>query len=1093
MWSGFTTRTCLTMIGQTMRIDVSESNVPRLHLAGTLAIVFVLTLTLGAFFSWRSVVNHRVSLERLSQSTVEQNNARLAAEMASALSYIEFTRTRTEQVLRTGLTSQVDTAMQVVEAIYAKESARRPAQEVKQLIIEALRPVRFFEGRGYYFVDDMQGKFILLPTAPHLEGKTLLNNQDDTGHFIMRGLIEAAAKPQGEGFSSYRWYSPGDAKKMSAKLAYVRHFAPYDWLIGTGDYTAEWEQRQKAEAISRLRGFRFGASGYIAIMDSEGRSLLSPSNARLEGLHYKDMAPAEQAALVQMQQLASQGGGYMKYAWVDASSAQIISKTALVRVAQPWGWVVAVTSTDAEQGALLQQELARYGATSQQDVTDVLLALAAALAVGVAASWGFSRWSGQLFRRYHREIAEHATALQLSEQRFRMLIEWSPEAILVHRLGQVIYVNPAAVSLFGGSNAQELIGKATSELIHPDSRASQAARMRSLIDGTPQLPSTESRFIKLDGTPIDVTVQGTSVVYDGTPAIHVSIHDITEQKRAEEALRIAATAFESQQGMVVTNAQRVILRVNQAFTTITGYSAADAIGQYPSILSSGRQDQPFYAAMSQGLEAEGVWTGEIWNRRKNGEVYPESLSISAVRDETGLVTHYVGIFTDISERKSDQEQIETLAFYDPLTRLPNRRLLLDRLEQALHASTRHSRKSALLFVDLDNFKTLNDTLGHHQGDLLLQQVAQRLRDCIRDGDTVAHLGSDEFVVMLEDLNENLHDAANQAEAVGEKVLAALAQDYTLASSVHHSTTSIGVTLFGGAQQERNEEPLKRAELAMFQAKAAGRNSLRFFDAQMQAEVSAHATLEADLREALPAQQFLLHYQAQVIGKGHVTGVEALLRWQHPQRGPVSPAQFIPLAEETGLILPIGQWVLETACGQLAAWATDPAFARLTMAVNVSARQFQQADFVDSVLATLARTGATPKLLKLELTESMLVNDVETIIAKMGVLKSHGVGFSLDDFGTGYSSLAYLKRLPLDQLKIDQGFVRNIVTDPNDAAIAKMVVVLAESLGLAVIAEGVELQAQADFLAHLGCHAYQGYWFSRPLPLAAFEAFARKSA
>ena len=545
--------------------------------------------------------------------------------------------------------------------------------------------------------------------------------------------------------------------------------------------------------------------------------------------------------------------------------------------------------------------------------------------------------------------------------------------------------------------------------------------------------------------------------------------------------------------MVVTNAQRVILRVNQAFTTITGYSAADAIGQYPSILSSGRQDQPFYAAMSQGLESEGAWAGEIWNRRKNGEVYPEWLSISAVKDKAGLVTHYVGIFTDISERKSDQEQIETLAFYDPLTRLPNRRLLLDRLEQALHASTRHSRKSALLFVDLDNFKTLNDTLGHHQGDLLLQQVAQRLRDCIRDGDTVAHLGSDEFVVMLEDLSESLRDAANQAEAVGEKVLAALSQDYTLASGAHHSTASIGVTLFGGALQERNEEPLKRAELAMFQAKAAGRNSLRFFDAQMQAQVSAHATLEADLREALPAQQFLLHYQAQVIGKGHVTGVEALLRWQHPQRGPVSPAQFIPLAEETGLILPIGQWVLETACGQLAAWAADPAFARLTMAVNVSARQFQQADFVDSVLTTLARTGAAPKLLKLELTESMLVNDVETIIAKMGVLKAHGVGFSLDDFGTGYSSLAYLKRLPLDQLKIDQGFVRNIVTDPNDAAIAKMVVVLAESLGLAVIAEGVELQAQADFLAHLGCHAYQGYWFSRPLPLAAFEAFARKTA
>ena len=439
--------------------------------------------------------------------------------------------------------------------------------------------------------------------------------------------------------------------------------------------------------------------------------------------------------------------------------------------------------------------------------------------------------------------------------------------------------------------------------------------------------------------------------------------------------------------------------------------------------------------------------------------------------------------------EAQQGQIDSLAFYDPLTQLPNRRLLLDRLDQALHASTRHARKSALLFVDLDNFKTINDTLGHHLGDQLLTLVAQRLKACSREGDTVAHLGSDEFVVMLEDLSEDIHEAANQAESVGEKMLAALAKVYPLTSGAHHSTTSIGITLFGSAQQESNEEPLKRAELAMFQAKAAGRNTLRFFDAQMQAEVSAHAMLEADLREAVQKQQFVLHYQPQVVGNGRITGVEALVRWQHPQRGLVSPAEFIPLAEESGLILPIGQWVLETACAQLAQWAQNPELAHLTMSVNVSARQFSYPDFVDQIMAILEHTHASPNLLKLELTESMLVNDVGGITAKMGALKAHGVSFSLDDFGTGYSSLTYLKRLPLDQLKLDQGFVRSIVTDPNDAAIAKMVVVLAESLGLSVIAEGVELQAQADFLAHLGCHAYQGYLFSRPLPLAAFEAFA----
>jgi diguanylate cyclase (GGDEF)-like protein/PAS domain S-box-containing protein len=565
---------------------------------------------------------------------------------------------------------------------------------------------------------------------------------------------------------------------------------------------------------------------------------------------------------------------------------------------------------------------------------------------------------------------------------------------------------------------------------------------------------------------------------------------VAQRKQSEEALRIAATAFESQQGTTISDARGVFLRVNKAFTAITGYSAEEAVGQTPGILASGRHDAAFHESMTRTLVSEGAWAGEIWNKRKNGEIYLEWLNVSAVKDDTGATTHYVAICSDLSERVRAQTQIETLAFYDPLTHLPNRRLLLDRLEQALHTSTRHARKSALLFVDLDNFKTLNDTLGHHQGDLLLVQVAQRLKTCIRDGDTVARLGSDEFVVVLEDLSEDDIEAATKAETVGDKILSSFVPDFSVGSGAYHGTPSIGITLFGADTLESSEQPLKRAELAMFEAKAAGRNRLRFFDTRMQAEVSARAALEADMREAVQQQQFVLHYQPQVVGAGRISGVEALVRWNHPQRGMVSPGEFITLAEETGLILALGQWVLDTACAQLAAWEHQPELAQLTIAVNVSARQFQQVDFVDAVLATLARTRAKPRLLKLELTESMLVGDVEAVIAKMGTLKAHGVSFSLDDFGTGYSSLAYLKRLPLAQLKIDQGFVQNIVTDPNDAAIAKMVVALAESMGLAVIAEGVELQAQADFLAHLGCHAYQGYLFSKPLALEALQALVR---
>ena len=566
---------------------------------------------------------------------------------------------------------------------------------------------------------------------------------------------------------------------------------------------------------------------------------------------------------------------------------------------------------------------------------------------------------------------------------------------------------------------------------------------------------------------------------------------LRELRRSDDNLRIAATAFESQQGMMVTSAEREILRVNKAFTAITGFRASEVLGKTPRMLQSGRHDDAFYADMSSSLQNTGVWQGEVWNRRKSGDIFPEWLTISAVKNLAGQVTHYVAAFLDITHHKSAQDQINNLAFYDPLTGLPNRRLMMDRLDKALGATARHQRMSALLYVDLDNFKTLNDTLGHSLGDLLLKQAALRLRTCVRESDTVARVGSDEFVVMLEDLSANVREAAVQAESVSEKILASLSNDYLLESLDYRSSSSIGITLFGGRHDEKLEEPLKRAELAMFQAKTAGRNTMRFFDPQMQAEVMHRAELEADLRMAVQNSQLLLHFQAQVIGDGRVTGVAVLVRWQHPVRGLVSPAEFIPLAEDTGLILPIGQWVLHEACTVLSDWAGQSDLAQLTIAVNVSARQFHHKDFVNQVLEALDTTGANPKCLKLELTESLLVADVEDVIAKMTALRARGVGFSLDDFGTGYSSLSYLKRLPLDQLKIDQGFIRNVLTEPNDAAIAKMVIALAGSLGLSVIAEGVELEAQRDFLARQGCHAYQGYLFSRPLPLADFLVYVRR--
>ena len=461
------------------------------------------------------------------------------------------------------------------------------------------------------------------------------------------------------------------------------------------------------------------------------------------------------------------------------------------------------------------------------------------------------------------------------------------------------------------------------------------------------------------------------------------------------------------------------------------------------------------------------------------------ISLTRKQGATNGEPRFIVLSRNVTQRKTSEDEINKLAFYDPLTNLPNRRLMVDRLRQALAISNRSGCVGALQFIDLDNFKTLNDTQGHDMGDLLLQQVAKRLTACIRQGDTVARLGGDEFVIMIEELSEDREEAAAQAEMIGEKILAAISVPYKLAGLDYQITPSIGVTLYSNLQQS-TDELLKQADLAMYQAKSAGRNTLRFFDPAMQAVITTRVKLENDIRHGVLKGEFVLYYQPQINREGRTVGAEVLLRWPHPERGMVSPGEFIPLAEDTGLILPLGNWVLETACTQLALWSKDTRTQDLTLAVNVSARQFRQPDFVEYVLDLISYTGVNPKRLKLELTESLLVNDMEETTLKMTALKASGVGFSLDDFGTGYSSLSYLKRLPLDQLKIDQSFVRDLMTDPNDAAIALAVITLGHALGLTVIAEGVETQDQRNHLHNQGCDAYQGYLLGRPMPLQDFE-------
>ncbi len=579
---------------------------------------------------------------------------------------------------------------------------------------------------------------------------------------------------------------------------------------------------------------------------------------------------------------------------------------------------------------------------------------------------------------------------------------------------------------------------------------------------------------------------------DGKPLRSTgTVQDVTERELTSRELRVAAIAFNTQEAILITDADANIVRVNQAFQEITGYAAEEVIGRNPGILGSGRHDKLFFKAMWDALHSEGKWSGEIWDKRKNGEIYPKWMMITAIHTPDGKLTHYVSSFSDITLRKEAEEKIHRLAFYDPLTHLPNRRLLMDRLQKALVASERCGCYGALMFLDLDDFKTLNDTKGHDFGDEMLVEVASRLQHCVRGKDTVARLGGDEFVVMLENLCSSDLEVVARVDIVSEKILASLAQPYILKGYEHHASACIGVALFQGGEKSV-DDLIKHADVAMYQAKAAGRNALRFFDPSMQHALEERSAIETDLRHALTEGQFRLFYQAQVDVAGRLIGAEVLLRWMHPQRGLVSPLKFIPLAEETGLILPIGLWVLETACAQLKQWENSPLARDLQLAVNVSARQFRHKDFVEQVRKVTGKSAIRPELLELELTESLVLDNVTDTIRKMHELKAIGLRFSMDDFGTGYSSLAYLKQLPLDQLKIDQSFVRDIVTDLNDAVIVQTIIGMAQNFHLNVIAEGVETKEQFEQLQRYGCPAFQGYLFSKPLPIEEFDELLVRS-
>ncbi len=718
-----------------------------------------------------------------------------------------------------------------------------------------------------------------------------------------------------------------------------------------------------------------------------------------------------------------------------------------------------------------------------------LVGVLVSLLLGTTVGLLVRQRTAALLRARVSETAQHE-----SEERFRALFNQTSVGVaqIDTDTGLFLRVNQRCSDMLGYST-QEMLGMTYQALTHPDDVAPDLAQLDRLKAGKVPEYRMEKRCLHKDGYEVWVDLTVSPLWTPGAAPVHhlAVVQDITSRKRMEATLRANEQQLRGilerlPMGLCLMQDDGKISFRNQRCAQITGYTHE----QVPDIQTWWRR------AFPDPVEREAVRT-----RWREADQHADPLGgLIAMEEHTilcgdgvrrpvevsGLIVEGGVLITvqDLSQRKAAEAQINTLAYYDPLTSLPNRRLLMDRLQQALATSARHQRSGALLLLDLDNFKTLNETRGHDRGDALLLQVAHRLRSCVHEDDTVARQGGDEFVVVLEDLGDTPEEAAARSEEVGQRILKVLRAPYLLDGTPHHSSLSMGITLFTG-MRETADELLQRADLALYEAKDAGRDTLRFYDPQIQAAVNARAALELDMRVGLAQGQFELYYQPQ-IDRGRITGAEALLRWRHPRDGFISPARFIPLAEESGLILPLGEWVLQAACQRLALWARRPALARLALAVNVSPREFQQRDFVAQVLAALATAGADGHLLKLEMTEGLLLHDVEDTIEKMGRLKGYGVGFSLDDFGTGYSSLAYLKRLPLDQLKIDQSFVRDVLTDPNDAAIARTIVALGTSLGLRVIAEGVESEAQRAFLERHQCHAWQGYLLSPPVPVAEFE-------
>ena len=650
--------------------------------------------------------------------------------------------------------------------------------------------------------------------------------------------------------------------------------------------------------------------------------------------------------------------------------------------------------------------------------------------------------------------------------------------------GRWLEVNHRLCEIFGYAR-DRMLGMDFADVTHFRQLPRDRERWLALLAGTRNSDTWDGEYTCGDGRVIWARITTALTRHqDSSPQFFVTaVEEITHQRQTEINLRLMGKVFENlDEAIIITDEQNRIIATNPAFTLLTGYTADEARGKDPGFLSAGKTSKEFYQKMWQAIHQDGYWQGELWDRRKTGEPYPKLMTITLMRDQTGRITNHIASFVDISERKASEEKVRHLAHYDALTDLPNRLCFQERLEQAIVFSKRQERKLALMMIDLDRFKTINDSLGHHVGDQLLMGVAERLTDAVRDSDIVGRLGGDEFVIALPGIDDRA-DAA----AVAEKIIEKVCQPFPLDGTMHHTSPSIGLCMYPEDAKDISEL-MKKADLAMYRAKSRDVGCYQFFTEDMTVVATNRMSMESDLRQALARNELLLYYQPQVdLASGRTVGFEALIRWRHPERGLVSPIDFIGLAEESGLILPIGDWVLVEACRQLRIWQKIAA-TPIRMSVNLSARQFRDGKLPSRIAEICDETGISPRMLELEVTETMAMHSPEDTIATMQALGRQGVNMAIDDFGTGYSSLAYLKMFPIQTLKIDRSFVKDIERDANDAAICDTTIALGHKLALNVIAEGVETRTQLEFLRRAGCHSIQGYYISKPVAPEEAEKF-----